>query len=279
MPYADVGAERLYYEIQGEGPPLVLIRGLSRSMRFWEPLLPHLAGRFQLFLFDHRGIGRSEVHDTRFGVKEMAADLAGLLEAVDFPRAHVFGISLGGMVAQRLAIDHPERVDKLILCATTAGGRKSRFPRIDTLLKLAVYSALFPVDMSVKLQGPLLISPQAHKTNPQTAQSWAPFLSREPLDGKVVLSQALGGARHSAWRQLADIQAKTLVLHGDADRLISVKNGYVLRDGIPDAELVLFPGCGHDLVAEQPAEVGRHIRSFFLDGSAAEVSAASRSAA
>jgi 3-oxoadipate enol-lactonase len=163
-----------------------------------------------------------------------------------------------------------------MLGATTAGGRKSRFPRVDTLIKLALYSALFPIETSVKLQGPLLISPEVHKERPETAQSWAPFLSSEPLDGKVVLSQALGGARHSAWRQLDSIKAPTMVLHGDADRLINVKNGYVLRDGIPNAELVIFPGSGHDLVAEKPAEVGRHIRSFLL-GEAGEKS--SRSAA
>lgn len=271
MPHADVGQERLYYEIHGEGPPLVLIRGLSRSMRFWEPLLPHLAGRFQLFLFDHRGIGRSEVHDVRFGVREMAADLAGLLKVTGFPRAHVFGLSLGGMVAQRLAIDHPERVDHLVLCSTTAGGRKSRFPRVDTLFKLAAYSALLPVDLSVKMQGPLIMSKAAHKANPATAQSWAPFLSREPLDGRVVFSQALAGARHSAWRGLGSIEAPTLVMHGDADRLISVKNAEVLQAGIPNANLSIFPGCGHDLVAETPAEVARQLRAFLLtDGEAAQ---------
>lgn len=268
MAYAEANGERLYYEISGEGPPLVMIRGLSRSMRFWEPLLPHLAGRFQLFLYDHRGIGRSEIQKKRFTVADMADDLAALLEVTGFGRAHVFGLSLGGMVAQHLALRHPHLVDRLLLGSTTPGGLKGSFPRVDTLLKLALLSAALPVDLSARLQGPLLVSPGYHRLNPETAKSWASHLALEPLDGQVVLFQALGGALHNVWRELGKIEAETLVLHGDRDRLIHHRNGEVLAATIPRATLRLLSGRGHDIVAESPAEVASHFRQFLL-GSAA----------
>lgn len=264
MPFAETNGERLYYEIHGEGPRLVLIRGLSRSMRFWEPLLPHLAGHFTLLVYDHRGIGRSPIENGKFDVKDMADDLAGLMRATDFGPAHVFGLSLGGMVAQQLTIRHPELVDRLILAGTTAGGRKSRFPRVDTLLKLAIYSAALPVDVSVKMQGPLIMSPAAHKRNPHVAQSWAPPLQLEPLDGKVVFRQALGGAMHSSWRDLHTIGQETLILHGDQDRLIHHKNARVLGRHIRRSTVRILEGLGHDVVAEAPAEVARHVREFLL---------------
>ncbi len=264
MPYIDAGSERLYFERTGEGPPVVLIRGLSRSMRFWEPFLPHLSDHFTLITYDHRGIGRSGLHDGRFSIDDLADDLARLMDAIDLPKAHVFGLSLGGMVAQKLAIRHPDKVSRLALGSTTAGGLKSRFPRVDTLLKLAAYSALLPVDASARAQGPLLMSPTHHQGNPHVAQSWAPHLHQEPPDPKVVFRQALAGALHDAKPdEIAGIDHPTLVITGDADRLINADNSRRLARWIQNSELVELPGKGHDIVAEAPELVGLHLRRFF----------------
>jgi pimeloyl-ACP methyl ester carboxylesterase len=127
MPYAHRGHERLYFETRGDGEPLVLIRGLSRSLRFWtEDFLGPLAARYRLVLFDHRGIGRSYVEDDGFTISDMADDLATVMDAADAARARVFGISLGGLVAQELAIGHPERIERLALGATFATARATR---------------------------------------------------------------------------------------------------------------------------------------------------------
>ena len=266
MPMQETNGETLYYEEHGDEslPKLVIIRGLSRSMRFWAPLLPYLEGKYRLLMFDHRGIGRSPIKNKKFNAKDMADDLAGLMRARDFFPAHVFGLSLGGMVAQRLAIHYGELVDKLILGSTTAGGKESVFPRVDSLLMLALYSAALPTKLSVKMQAPRLISRAVAKGQPEIAESWAPFLEQEPLDGKVVLSQALSGAFHNVLKDLPSIKSETLVITGDKDRLISHKNSHVLAKHIPKSVLEILPGRGHDIVAESPQDCADHFERFLL---------------
>lgn len=268
MPFANVGAERLYYEVNGEGPPLVLIRGLTRSLRFWDRLLPHLEGRFRLLTYDHRGIGRSPITGRRFSVKDLADDLAGVIAASGLERAHVFGLSLGGMVALRLALDHPERVERLVLGATSAGVFHKTMPRLDSLAVLAATASL-PKPLQVKLQAPRLMSPAFCAANPDVCASWVPHLEREPINGRVALQQALAASFHDVTSRLAEVQHDVLVVTGDADRLIPHRHSLRLAERISNARLVVLPGVGHDIAAEAPADVAAHLRDFLLDDEAA----------
>jgi len=261
MPYANVRGEKLYWEKQGSGPPLVMIRGLTRSLRFWEPILPHLVDRYTLLLFDHRGIGRSSVNDVRFDLRTLAHDLAAVMDDAEVARAHVFGISLGGMVAQHLALDFPHKVDRLVLASTTAGGLKSRFPRVDTLLYLAITNRFHP-RTSTRLQLPRLVSPQTAKARPEIATSWVPFLEMEPVKPRVVVQQALGGALHDVADRVPSIASETLVITGNRDRLINSVNSERLAKWIPKSRLVVLDGFGHDIVAEDPVRVAGHMRDF-----------------
>ncbi len=263
MPFAEVGRERLYYELSGDGPPLVLIRGLSRSLRFWDRLLPHLEGRFRLLTYDHRGIGRSPIVGKRFSIADLANDLAGVISESGVGRAHVFGMSLGGMVAMQLALDHPQHVDKLVLGATTAGTFQRAMPRVDTLAFLGV-TAVLPKPLQCRLQAPRLMSPRFSKANPGVAAGWVPHLEREPIDGKVVVQQALAGARHDVTRRLHEIQSDVLVITGDADRLIPDRHSRRLARGIAGSRLVVLPGVGHDLAAEAPADLASELCGFLL---------------
>jgi pimeloyl-ACP methyl ester carboxylesterase len=263
MPHVDVNGERLYYETTGQGPPLALIRGLSRSLRFWGPFVDELKAHFTLVLYDHRGIGRSPIAARDFRIKDLASDLASLLLAIGVERAHVLGLSLGGMVAQRLALDHPHRVDKLVLASTTAGGVQSRFPRVDTLAFLALTNRL-PVATDAKMQAPRIVSPRAARARPEIASSWIPHLEAEPLDGNVVFHQALAGALHHVYHRLSTLAHETLVITGTADRLIPAINSRRMATRIPRARLVELPGLGHDIVAEEPALVADHVRRFLL---------------
>lgn len=263
MPCAHVRGEELYWEQQGSGPPLVMIRGLSRSLRFWEPFLPHLREHFTLLLFDHRGIGRSKVHDVKFNIRELAHDLAAVMDEAQVPRAHVFGISLGGMVAQHLALDFPEKIDRLVLASTTAGGIKSRFPRVDTLVWLALTNR-FPPKIATKLQAPRIVSPETAKTRPEIAASWVPFLEQEPIIPRVVVQQALSGAFHDVADRIPTMQPETLVITGNRDRLINHVNSERLAKWIPKSKLVVLDGFGHDIVAEDPGRVAGHVREFLL---------------
>ncbi|RMI01029.1 MAG: alpha/beta fold hydrolase, partial [Calditrichaeota bacterium] len=119
---AVVNGLRLYYEIHGEGPWLVLIEGLGVATWLWEKQIPEFSRHFRVLAYDNRGTGKSDKPPGPYTVGEMAEDLAGLMEVLQIPRAHVLGISLGGYIAQEFALRYPERVDRLVLVATGHGG-------------------------------------------------------------------------------------------------------------------------------------------------------------
>lgn len=276
MPYADVGSERLYYEVEGEGPPLVLIRGLTRSMRFWDQLLPSLRGHFRILTYDHRGIGRSPIRVKRFWVKDLADDLAGVIAASGLERAHVFGQSLGGMVALRLALDHPHRVDKLMLGCTSAGVFHKNAPRLDSLAVLAA-TARLPLERQVALQAPRLMSARFCEEHPEVAASWIPHLRAEPIDPRVAFQQALAAAVHDVTGRLSELKGEVLLITGDSDRLIPHRHTLRIARAVPHAQLQILPGVGHDLAAEAPEALAAHIKRFSL-GVAEDVSEGARAA-
>lgn len=263
MPYANVNAERLYYEIEGKGPPLVLIRGLSRSMRYWGAAQKALEKDFTVLAYDHRGMGRSEIHGRGFLLPDLARDLAALIAHVGFEKANVFGLSLGGMVAQHLALDHPERVEKLALASTWAGGKAATFPSLKSLAVLAVGGAL-PPKFGVRIQAPRLMSPTFVKLNKNVADEWVPYLKEEPPAKDVIFRQALSGALHDVTSRLPLLQVPTLVVGGSADRLISVENCRHLAELIPNARLEIFEGVGHEVMSEAPERTSALLRAFFL---------------
>lgn len=262
MPYAHNGQEQLYFETQGDGPPLVLIRGLSRSLRFWtEELLAPLRERYRLVLFDHRGIGRSSLVNGRFTIADMAHDLAAVMDAADASRAHVFGISLGGLVAQELALLHPERIDKLALGATFAAHRPHG-PRYQMFVPLIVGSALRSA-YGQWVQMRVLTTERFAKDRREMASQWHALLTEEPMNKRVVIAQMLAALSHNAKARVCDIRSPTLVLTGDGDRLISMKCSEVLAGLIPGATLCVLPGAGHDFPAQLPEESAAALLSFF----------------
>src|SRR5215467_3247868 len=130
MSYAERGGCRIYFELRGDGqsPLLVMIRGLARSSSYWGPLLPRLAPHLRLLLVDNRGVGRSDATRGRYTTRQLADDVAAVMDAARVERAHVFGMSLGGMIAQELALAHGDRIDRLVLGCTTPGGSRARRP-------------------------------------------------------------------------------------------------------------------------------------------------------
>jgi pimeloyl-ACP methyl ester carboxylesterase len=124
MPYAQRRDCRLYYELSGDStlPVLVLIRGLARSKSYWGPLVPLLAPHLRLLLVDNRGVGRSDATWGRYTTRQLADDILGVMDAARVDRAHVFGMSLGGMIAQEFALRHSKRVKTLTLGCTHCGG-------------------------------------------------------------------------------------------------------------------------------------------------------------
>lgn len=263
--YARSGRLRIAYVIRGDSaaPPLLMIRGLSRTSRHWGQLVPELEGRFRLILMDNRGVGRSSVPLLPFSTKEMADDAAAVLDAVGEASAHVLGISLGGMIAQELALGHPARVRRLVLGCTRGGGRLSGPLRWDTIRDL-VGPMRHPPERAIRETARIILSPGFLRDHPEVVEEWVQIARELPMSRRGVLFQLIAAARHDASRRLASLRHDTLVITGDADRLIAAESSERIAAVIPRAKLELLRGAGHDFPTEKPRETAELVGAFCL---------------
>ena len=226
---------KLAWERHGQGAPLLLIHGLGYARWGWEPVAEPLARSFDVILFDNRGIGESDAPPGPYTAAELAADALQVLDEAGVERAHVLGSSLGGMVAQELALAAPERVDRLVLVSTTPGGPES-FPMPEQTVKLMTSGATLRefVENALAPEADAELVERILRHRERTAQ---PF--------EAWSAQAEAGATFDALDRVEAIAAPTLVLHGTEDAVVDSRNTALLALRIPDARVELFPGGGH----------------------------------
>jgi len=244
-------------------PWLVLVQGLGLDRSGWEPVLRKLQRHFRLVLVDNRGSGLSERPPCSFAIADMAGDIVAVLDAAGVRRAHVLGASLGGMVAQELAIDHPERVDSLVLACTTPGWPLAYLmPRASVRLIAATPGMTAEVALRRHVENALSARTVQHR--PELVGRLIELQGSRPADPGTLSAQAAAGARYAGRRRQARILARTLVLHGATDTVVDPRNGKLLADCIPDARLVTFPELGHLLFWEDPDGFAEAVTSFLL---------------
>ena len=267
--YARSGALRIAYERRGilhwRRPWLVLIQGMGLDRLGWEPVLRKLRRHFRLVLVDNRGSGHSDRPAGSITVADMAGDIVAVLDAADIGRAHVLGASLGGMVAQELAIRHPERVDGLVL-ACTAPGWPFTYPMPTASVRLIAATALMPAEAARRRHTENALSADTVRQRPELVNRLLELQGSGPADSRALSAQAAAGARYAGRLRQARIGARTLVLHGGADTVVDPRNGRLLADRIPGARLVTFPELGHLLFWEDPGGFTDAVVSF-LQGS------------
>lgn len=262
MPHADVDGASIYYEVRGQGVPLVLITGLGGGHLAWFFQLRPFSRHFRVVTFDSRGIGRSDRPCGPYSIARMARDVVGLMDWIGVPKAHVLGVSLGGMVAQELAIDHPQRVMKLVLASTSAGSEEGdgRMPRWMAKVGMATGNAgVQPrVDSLMKAMNSV-----SYNTRPfrWLVAPLARVYARK-VAGEAAASQFQAAASHSTVDRLHLISAPTLVIAGTDDRLIPASAAGVLAARIANARLVLIEGGSHTLVAEMRGRFNREVLAF-----------------
>ena len=258
MPYALNNGVRIYWEEDGQGEPLLMIMGLGFSLAMWRDLRPFMARHFRTIVYDNRGAGKSDVLLRPFSMAAMARDAACVLDAAGIPSAHVLGISMGGMIAQELALLLPHRVRKLVLACTTCGGRKG------VHADLQVHRALMPLLFASRQRGIAALLPFIYDqhTPPDRVEQDVEVLRRNPTPRIGFFGQLLAILSWHSYDRLDRITAPTLVIHGANDRLVPAENAKILAGRIPHAKLVVLSGASHIFPTDQPELCRKELLDF-----------------
>jgi pimeloyl-ACP methyl ester carboxylesterase len=263
MPSVDAGGRELYYERSGSGEPMLLIQGMSGTHLAWgRPFLEGLEPSFECIVFDNRGMGRSGPAEPPFGIAEMAEDTAALLDSLAIEKAHVVGISMGGAIAQELALSRPERIRTLTLGATFCGGPEASLMAPEDLQMLGAAYASGEREQVFRAMWEINLSP-TYRADDSRFDAFREMGSSLPAPRPVVMQQMRACAEHDTSGRLGEIDLPTLVIHGTADRLIRVDNGKLIARLIP-APIELLEDVGHMFWWEQPERSAELIREHAL---------------
>jgi 3-oxoadipate enol-lactonase len=260
MPFAERDGTRLYWEEAGSGDPVLLIMGLGMNATGWWRTIPLLAERYRVLAFDNRGVGRSDRPSGPYSVPQLADDAVAILDAADEQRAHVYGISLGGMIAQEVVLRHPERVRGLVLGATTPGGNLGVPAGEDTLAFFRRRGEM-PAEEAVWASVPYNYSPRTRRDHGERIAEDIAKRLRYPIEAAPYVAQLEAALGHDAGARLPSIAAPTLVVHGEADVMVPPPNGERLAAAIPGAELRTWPDTAHLYFTDEP-EVDRHVAEW-----------------
>jgi 3-oxoadipate enol-lactonase len=258
MAFASNHGTKIYWDEAGTGPPILLIMGLGYPSCMWFRTRPLLANSYRTIALDNRGVGQSDVPPGPYSIALMASDAAAVLDAAGHSSAHVYGVSMGGMIAQEFALQYPQRVRSLILGCTAAGGPHAQRaePAAIEMLKARtwmsweqaaeaaipfIYDAATPrrmIDEDIAQRRPWPTSPAGYLAQLQAILTWESFT------------------------RLPRITAPTLVIHGRADRLVPPGNGELIAARIPGAQLVLLEHASHLFSTDQPQAAEKAILEF-----------------
>jgi 3-oxoadipate enol-lactonase len=262
MPVLEHDGADLFYEVEGDGPPLLLINGLGHPSDMWWRVLPWLTAHVTTIRLDNRGVGRTGIGAERpYSIERMAQDARAVLEAAGVARATVFGVSMGGSIALELALNNPEAVERLILGCSNPGGADLVIDE-EAIAYLRTRAAMTPQEIADGL----------------SSLAYAPGTPRADIDADVAVRAAanpddaegyaaqLTDAR--AWRgslaRLPSLAVPTLLIHGDVDRLMPIENSRRMAAVIPGARLEVIAGASHIFWTDQPERTRAVLESFLV---------------
>jgi 3-oxoadipate enol-lactonase len=252
---AQNGRVWLHWEEHGRGEPVLMIMGLSGSSKAWFRLLPAVAGAHRAIVFDNRGTGASDPPSGLLTMSDLVDDALAVMEAAGVDSAHVIGVSMGGMIAQHLALDHRHRVRSLLLgCTTPRGHRPGERPP----WRLLTATALRPVvgiTRTFPLIAPLLYSEDTLRDHPERIAPDMELRLGEATPVRTSVAQMAAVAGHDVRGRLAELAGLPVtVLHGEDDRLVPIERGRELAEGIPGARFVTLPRTGHLMTSDAPRQ-------------------------
>jgi len=257
MSFVENQGAKIYWDEQGSGEPLLLIMGLSYPSYMWHRTRPVLAKNYRTIAFDNRGVGQSDVPPGVYSIPLMASDAAAVLDAAGVENAHVFGVSMGGMIAQEFALQYPKRVRSLVLGCTASGGPhaiQAEAAALQTLMRQGMTpeeakEAIIPFIYDVATPRERIDEDMAIR------MKWYPT-------PQGYMSQLQGIIAWEAYSRIAQITAPALVIHGETDRLVPAANSRLIAERLPHAKLVLIPHASHIFETDQPGAAHQAIVDF-----------------
>lgn len=261
MPVTKIDGINMYYEIHGEGVPLVLIMGLRRNLEWWYCHIPELSQHFRVIALDNRGAGRSDKPQMEYSMSLFADDTAALMDALGLQSAHVLGISMGGYIAQELAINYPDKVKSLILGCTGAGGRRAVLMNSERAKKFTANDGLTPTEILGKDMD-IYFSDGFIAEHPDAIEEFIDISLRYYQPAFAFLRQFAACQKHDTSDRVDRLQMPVLLMTGDDDYLVPHQNTLILKELLPGAQLHIFPGLRHAFFIEQAAAFNRKVIEF-----------------
>ena len=256
MPYAEVNGIKMFYKEQGSGPPLLCIMGLGGNADWWsERFVFEMSEEFRLILPDNRGAGRSDCPEEQWTIETNAADLKALLDELKIEKANVFGISMGGMIAQIFAIKYPEKVEKLVLGCTFCGVNHG----IPSRASLWDDSSL---EVRARKTAELIFCEETIKKYPKVIDLFVERYLKLPTSREGFFRQLNAILNFDSFNYLKKITAPTLIMTGMEDQILHHENSDILQKHIPNSRMIKFSPAGHGFFEEVP-EVLDILKSFF----------------
>ena len=263
MPTIKVYGVNIYYEIHGDGDPLLLIMGYGSNCGHWFAIRDRLAKEHRVIMFDNRGTGRSDKPDIPYTSKMMTGDIIGLLDVIGIGVTNVFGVSMGGMIAQEFALSYPERLKSLILGCTSCGGPKAiRSTPEATAFLFDPERAKLSNEEKAYSTIPWLWNKDFIEKNPEAVKRYVATTTEHPTPPYAYICQGNFIMTFNSYDRLPEIKAPTLVICGAQDRLIPPENSKILASRIPDAELAILENAGHGFISDTAEKSSKIILDF-----------------
>jgi 3-oxoadipate enol-lactonase len=258
---AQSGDVRIAYEVLGEGDPLVLVHGLAYDRAGWGRLPELLAQHFLVVLIDNRGVGESDAPPGPYAVAQMAADVAAVLDDAGIDRTNLFGVSLGGYIAQEFTLTWPERVEKLVLRSTAPGGPKAH-PMPARSIEVFGRFPTMSREEGLRLFVENSLGDRGVRDLPELADEIYAYRLEHAPPVEAWQAQALAGATFDSYDRIGAIAKPTLVLQGDGDTVVDPRNAELLGELIPGARVEIIPERGHLMVWEDSERVAELVTEF-----------------
>jgi len=264
MMKARINNIEIAYKIDGSGDPIILIGGFGMVKEGWLQQVTDVEKHFRIITFDNRGVGESTVPKEAFTIADMAADVIGMMDEIGIDSAGIFGVSMGGLITQTLALDYPDRVKKAVLGCTSHGGRHAIQPQQEVMELLAsIGDPNMDPEEAARKRAPIMFSERFMREDPERMEQYMQMSLRYQPTPQGAAGQMQALSFFNVKRRLGEIRCPVLVITGDEDRMMPPGNAQLLADGIPCAELYVVEGAGHGFFEEKPEEVNRVLIDFF----------------